>query len=519
MGALVSRTRKGAKAYVLRPFKRRGYFLTQEEYRERNPTLFDKIASGKYTEEAVEKMKLKRRDDFLALRRRTLAKVKDPGTRTSIMKKFFTSHKPPKRTRVNLPHKAWDVAGQTGAGVGSGRLGGVAGAGVPAGMSSQARVVSMDDAPVGALPDPRDIALGRAAGGGRGKNGVGEASTAQSVHGSGSFIDRAFVVSLFLFPYGQLVCDVVFCSSQERDESMHSGSEYDPVRYEQDIYSEYGASVYDDTDYFDGTTVYSGTTTPRAGVYSVHSGVGQMGSQKRRNDIARSHFGLGDPPSKPNDEVGEPLPVTLQRRMVEQDGVPVTYPRPTGLRRWDRYVEDEDRKIADCVEEERRRRAEHNREMRRIYKRKYGRWGKKHVPRPAPTWVDTPHEDAPWRRPRNKEGEVCSTREAVEGFDRELKMGTYGEYFFYSLTVCPYELCVLQVGGPPSSYGRRRLFASTTRYARRRRRGARTPGRKRGGSPSHPRVGSAPRCRADTRVMCRSNAGSKVLLSYGTVAG
>ena len=33
MGALVSRTRKGAKAYVLRPFKRRGYFLTQEEYR------------------------------------------------------------------------------------------------------------------------------------------------------------------------------------------------------------------------------------------------------------------------------------------------------------------------------------------------------------------------------------------------------------------------------------------------------------------------------------------------------
>ena len=69
MGALVSRTRKGAKAYVLRPFKRRGYFLTQEEYRERNPTLFDKIASGKYTEEAVEKMKLKRRDDFLALRR------------------------------------------------------------------------------------------------------------------------------------------------------------------------------------------------------------------------------------------------------------------------------------------------------------------------------------------------------------------------------------------------------------------------------------------------------------------
>ena len=63
MGALVSRTRKRAKAYVLRPFKRRGYFLTAEEIRERNPTIFDKIANGKYTEEAVED-ELKRRDDF-----------------------------------------------------------------------------------------------------------------------------------------------------------------------------------------------------------------------------------------------------------------------------------------------------------------------------------------------------------------------------------------------------------------------------------------------------------------------
>ena len=77
MGALVSRTRKRAKAYVLRPFKRRGYFLTAEEIRERNPTIFDKIASGKYTEEAVEKMKLKRRDDFVALRREMLARTRE----------------------------------------------------------------------------------------------------------------------------------------------------------------------------------------------------------------------------------------------------------------------------------------------------------------------------------------------------------------------------------------------------------------------------------------------------------
>ena len=91
MGALVSRTRKRAKAYVLRPFKRRGYFLTAEEIRERNPTIFDKIANGKYTEEAVEKMKLKRRDDFMALRREMLARVRDPAERAGVMAKFFTS--------------------------------------------------------------------------------------------------------------------------------------------------------------------------------------------------------------------------------------------------------------------------------------------------------------------------------------------------------------------------------------------------------------------------------------------
>ena len=91
MGALVSRTRKRAKAYVLRPFKRRGYFLTAEEIRERNPTIFDKIASGKYTEEAVEKMKLKRRDDFVALRREMLARVR---TRRSAPASWPSSSRP-----------------------------------------------------------------------------------------------------------------------------------------------------------------------------------------------------------------------------------------------------------------------------------------------------------------------------------------------------------------------------------------------------------------------------------------
>ena len=123
---------------------------------EAEPTIFDKIANGKYTEEAVEKMKLKRRDDFMALRREMLARVRDPAERAGVMAKFFTSRKPPRRSRVNLPHEAWAPGAGTGAGVGA-VGGGVSGAGVLAAFSAAAasamRITSpMNPSCEGSLP-------------------------------------------------------------------------------------------------------------------------------------------------------------------------------------------------------------------------------------------------------------------------------------------------------------------------------------------------------------------------------
>ena len=388
MGALVSRTRKRAKAYVLRPFKRRGYFLTAEEIRERNPTIFDKIANGKYTEEAVEKMKLKRRDDFMALRREMLARVRDPAERAGVMAKFFTSRKPPRRSRVNLPHEAWAPGAGTGAGVGA-VGGGVSGAGVPAGMSRSARVVSVDDAPVGSLPDPRRVALGRNhrptnVGDEGGEVVGGEPGSRPSSSGiratlaSSSSMDRALGSSLY------------------DDSSLHD------------------SILHDDDD--DNERVDRGWTSSHGGWYASARGV---------DDFVGSPSSFFESNESMIDDVGEPIPATLRRRMVEQDGVAVEYPRPAGLRRWDGYVAEEDGKIARVLEEEQKRRAEHNREMRRIYKRRYGRWGRKPVQREAPEWTKNPETDAPWRRPKNREGTKCTTREAVEGLAHELTSGTY----------------------------------------------------------------------------------------------
>ena len=379
MGALVSRTRKRAKAYVLRPFKRRGYFLTAEEIRERNPTIFDKIASGKYTEEAVEKMKLKRRDDFVALRREMLARTRDPAERAGVMAKFFTSRKPPRRSRVNLPHEAWAPGAGTGAGVGA-VGGGVSGAGVPAGMSRFARVVSVDDAPVGSLPDPRRVALGR----NHRPTNVGDEGGEDFVGGepgsrpSSSSITRALGSSLY-------------DDASLRDSILHD----------------------DDDD----ECVDRGWTSSHGGWYA---------SARDVDDFVGSPSSFFESNESTTDDVGEPIPATLRRRMVEQDGVAVEYPRPAGLRRWDGYVAEEDGKIARVLEEEQKRRAEHNREMRRIYKRRYGRWGRKPVQREAPEWTKNPETDAPWRRPKNREGTKCTTREAVEGLAHELRSGTYG---------------------------------------------------------------------------------------------
>jgi hypothetical protein len=78
MGGVASRTKSRMRAYVLRPFKKRGYFLTTAEYRERHPTYYDKIQKvgkgvGKYSKEQVAKMKLEHRDVFVSMRKRLLA--------------------------------------------------------------------------------------------------------------------------------------------------------------------------------------------------------------------------------------------------------------------------------------------------------------------------------------------------------------------------------------------------------------------------------------------------------------
>ena len=392
MGALVSRTRKRAKAYVLRPFKRRGYFLTAEEIRERNPTIFDKIASGKYTEEAVEKMKLKRRDDFVALRREMLARTRDPAERAGVMAKFFTSRKPPRRSRVNLPHEAWAPGAGTGAGVGA-IGGGVSGAGVPSGQSQFARLVSVDDAPVGSLPDPRDVALGRNH---RRTNEGGDKGVLEDVGGE----------------------------PRSRPSSSGIGAR---ALSASSIHRALGSSLYDDASLYDDSSLYDDDDECYRDEWTSSHGGWYASAVRGVDDFVASptkYFESDD--ERMTDDVGEPVPATLRKRMVEQDGVAVEYPRPAGLRRWDGYVAEEDGKIARVLEEERKRRAEHNREMRRIYKRRYGRWGRKPTQREAPEWTRNPTMDAPWRRPNNREGTKCTTREAVEGLAHELRSGTYG---------------------------------------------------------------------------------------------
>ena len=71
MGAVASvayGAKRRVKAYLLRPFKRRGYLLTAAEHRALHPTYHDKVASGKYTKDAVSRMKLKHRDVFVSMR-------------------------------------------------------------------------------------------------------------------------------------------------------------------------------------------------------------------------------------------------------------------------------------------------------------------------------------------------------------------------------------------------------------------------------------------------------------------
>ena len=87
-------------------------------------------------------------------------------------------------------------------------------------------------------------------------------------------------------------------------------------------------------------------------------------------------------------------------------------------------MDEEERKIAEFVAEDASRRAAHDRMMRRHYRRTYGRFGRQYVPPPIPAWMlddEKLHERAPWRRGR---AAAANVREAVEGFDEDLKMRT-----------------------------------------------------------------------------------------------
>jgi hypothetical protein len=153
MGAaysLASRAKRGAKAYVLRPFKRRGYFLTRAEYKERHPSYYDKVDSDAYMfePEALMRLKLNHKDHFRRLRQKLLASVEDDVARARYLERYAArvaranarkNHASPARAR-------FDPAGASRAN---------------AGFVPGARTASLDALPPGAVPDAREVALGR----------------------------------------------------------------------------------------------------------------------------------------------------------------------------------------------------------------------------------------------------------------------------------------------------------------------------------------------------------------------
>ena len=141
MGGTLSRVGRRLTSAVLGPLKSRGYLLTAAERRALRPTYFDKIASGAYRPSEVKKMKLRHRDQFLALRRALLRAVPRGARRSRYMERFFTERRPPRPTRLGF--EARSVTDGTGHG------------GVATGSSGPPRLVSMDDVRSEALSDPR----------------------------------------------------------------------------------------------------------------------------------------------------------------------------------------------------------------------------------------------------------------------------------------------------------------------------------------------------------------------------
>ena len=135
--------------------------------------------------------------------------------------------------------------------------------------------------------------------------------------------------------------------------------------------------------------------------------------------------------SRSRSRSGGELPETVARRQLDATtGAPVGYLPAPALRRWDQYLEDEEGRLRDAIDEAASRREEKI-DMMKAHYRKKGLG--KYVPPPEPAWMSSFGKNngdgaegldastPPWRRQRENPRTV---REAVEGFDHELKMRT-----------------------------------------------------------------------------------------------
>ena len=293
---------------VLAPFKRRGYFLTAAEIRALNPTYYDKVVSDDYLFEpdALMRLKLNHKDAFRRLRRRLVDTIPDTLARARYMERYRARHPFRPSARVADPKISFAPAGATP---------------VP-GTNATHRFAPLDLVAPGAIPDQREIALGRAR------------------------------------------------------------------RHSRDIGDGFG------DDFGDGDVDGDGDG----------NGFGDR--------FGDSHVRGASPPH------------ALSLRRLDASGTPTSYDDQSGKTRWRAYGDEEERKIAEFVAEDASRRAAHDRMMRRHYRRAYGRFGRQYVPPPIPAWMlddEKLHERAPWRRGR---AAAANVREAVEGFDEDLKMRT-----------------------------------------------------------------------------------------------
>ena len=297
------------------------------------------------------------------------------------MAEFFTSRKPPRRSRVNLPHEAWAPSAGTGAGVGA-VGGGVSGAGVPAEMSRFARVVSVDDAPLGSLPDPRRVALGR----NHRPTNVGDEGGEDFVGGE---------------PPSVVASVVVVDQSRPRLQPLRR---LQPPRLHPSRRRRRRRAC-----------------GPRMDV--VARRVVRVRSRRRR--FRRIAVEFLESSESTTDDVGEPVPATLRRRMVEQDGVAVEYPRPAGVTSVGRVRRGggrEDRAGAGGGAKAARRAqpgdaTDIQAQVRPMGSQAGPAGGAGVDPKPGDGCAVASTEE----RGRTK----CTTREAVEGLAHELTSGTY----------------------------------------------------------------------------------------------